>query len=73
MHDVVGWVRAHRLVVVVGGTAVRFRNLEGLIDLPIAAAEGFVTGTAVAFIHKVRPEMLALPMRAAHTQEVGHA
>ncbi|HUT24634.1 MAG TPA: cobalt transporter CbiM [Sumerlaeia bacterium] len=40
-----------------------------LAHVPVAAIEGFVTGSAVAFLQKVRPEFLAAPLRSRCEEE----
>ena len=41
--------------------------------LPLAAIEGFVTGSAVAFLRKVRPELLDAPLLAPVAAEAADA
>ncbi len=37
--------------------------------IPVVVIEGFVTGSAVAFVHKVRPELLACPLPTSPPKE----
>ena len=54
-------------------TGKEFTGPIGMIALghvPVAAVEGFVTGSAVAFLYRVRPAFLAAPLRAHADKEI---
>ena len=57
-----------------GGEEFRvISELAVLGHLPVAAVDGLVTGSAVVFLRKVRPELLEAPMLPPNRLEAPHA
>jgi len=48
-------------------------KLALIAHLPVMVMEGIVTGSIVAFLRKVRPELLEAPMRVEVREELVHA
>ena len=44
-----------------------------LAHLPLMAVEGLATGAVAAFLRRVRPELLAAPLKLARTEEMVQA